>query len=125
MLTVVVIKMFGDIKTFGFGINDVFRVLDPHSFHTLSSADLVPLVAKTIGTPLFAWVYVATSISGFMTATGAAGGWFRSLLFLVSTIILRASSAIPIVVQLLSAFAFVFGLWGFIEMYLREGNAWT
>jgi uncharacterized membrane protein YhaH (DUF805 family) len=94
MLTVVVIKMFGDIKTFGFGINDVFRVLDPQSFHSLSSAELFPLLAKTVGTLLFAWVYAATSIKRLHDRDKAAGGWSRSSLFRVSTTSLRASSAI-------------------------------
>jgi uncharacterized membrane protein YhaH (DUF805 family) len=122
MLTVVVIKMFGDIKTFDFGINDVFRVLDPQSFHTFSSADLVPLVAKTIGTPLFAWVYVATSIKRLHDRDKS--GWWMVPFFVVPGLYnqfegqLGDSSA----VQLLALIVFVFGLWGFIEMYFRKGT---
>jgi uncharacterized membrane protein YhaH (DUF805 family) len=122
MLTVVVIKMFGDIKTFGFGINDVFRVLDPQSFHSLSSAELFPLLAKTVGTLLFAWVYAATSIKRLHDRDKS--GWWMVPFFVVPGLYNQFESQLGdfIAVQLLALVAFIFGLWGFIEMYFLKGT---
>jgi uncharacterized membrane protein YhaH (DUF805 family) len=47
-------------KSFGFSTDDI--IFDPASLRSLSSADVLPLCFKAVGTPLFLWVYVATSI---------------------------------------------------------------
>ena len=62
MLTVIVIKIFGDTKTFGFLITMSFASSTLSRFIRCCQPITLPLVMKTIGTLLFAWVYMATSI---------------------------------------------------------------
>ena len=45
-----------------FDTSDLFRVIDPTSYKSRSWAGLPALLIKMIGTPLFLWVYFATSI---------------------------------------------------------------
>src|SRR5882762_4603706 len=45
-----------------FDTSDLFRVIDPTSYKSLSWPGLPALLIKMIGTPLFLWVYFATSI---------------------------------------------------------------
>ncbi len=62
MLVVIASSLFGGAKSFSFGVDDIFLILDPATYRSLSKADLLPFLAKVIGAPLFAWVYFATSI---------------------------------------------------------------
>ena len=46
VLIVTVGSLFGGPKSFSFGVNDIFRILDPATYRSLSKADLFPLFAK-------------------------------------------------------------------------------
>ena len=125
MLTVVIIKIFSETKSFGFSVNDIFRILDPQSFHSLSSADLFPLFAKTIGTLLFAWVYLATSIKRLHDRDKS--GWWMIPFFAAPGLYNQFADRLgdSWAMQLLALLAFVLGLWGFIEMYFLRGTPRT
>jgi uncharacterized membrane protein YhaH (DUF805 family) len=122
ILTVIVISIFGEAKSFGFGINDVFRVLDPKSFHFLSSADLFPLAAKTVGTLVFAWVYLATSIKRLHDRDKS--GWWMIPFFVVPGLYNQFGDRLgdSWAMQLVGLIAFVLGVWGLIEMYFLKGT---
>jgi uncharacterized membrane protein YhaH (DUF805 family) len=49
-------------ETVNFGPNLIFNILDPKAWRSLSSANFTALFIQTVGTPLFLWVYVATSV---------------------------------------------------------------
>ena len=122
LLTVAFVSFFGEPKSFSFGLKDVLGVLDPKSFRSLSSADLFPLLAKTAGTLLFGWVYLATSIKRLHDRNKS--GWWMIGFFVVPGLHnqfedrLGDSSA----AMLLALVASVLGLWGFIEMYWLKGT---
>ena len=47
--------------SFGFSLDDLFRVVDPATYRSWSWAGLPYLLVKAVGTSLFLWVYFATS----------------------------------------------------------------
>ena len=49
-------------KAFEFGLDDLFRIVDPAVYRTLSWAHVPYLLIEVTGTALFVWVYFATSI---------------------------------------------------------------
>ena len=61
-LTVIVGSFFGGAKSFNFAVSDIYLIFDPAAYRSLSRTDLFPLFVKLIATPLFAWIYFATSI---------------------------------------------------------------
>ena len=48
--------------SFHFGANDLFKLVDPDAYRSLTWADLPRLLVKLVGTSLLLWVYFATSI---------------------------------------------------------------
>ena len=65
----------------GFDINDLFRIIDPAPYQSLSWKGLPALLLKVIGTPLFLWVYLATSIKRLHDRDKS--GWWMVPFFLV------------------------------------------
>ena len=124
-LTIVIGSVFGQLRSFDFRINDIFLILDPASYRSLSKTDLVPLVAKVIGTPLFAWVYAATSVKR-LHDRDRSGWWI--IPFCVAPSLYNqfedrfnlSYAALP-----LGLAAFVFLIWGFVEMYFLTGSRKT
>ena len=112
--------------SFGFHINDLFRIVDPASYRSLSWADLPSLLIRGIGTSLFLWVYLATSIKRLHDRDKS--GWWMVPFFvypgLYNEFADRFSdywvAAIPFVLA-----AFVFCIWGFVEMYFLKGSRKT
>jgi uncharacterized membrane protein YhaH (DUF805 family) len=62
MIFLAMIATIFGVKTLHFSVEDIFRVVDPNTYRRLSSTDLRLIAVKMIGTPVFLWVYVATSI---------------------------------------------------------------
>jgi uncharacterized membrane protein YhaH (DUF805 family) len=54
--------LFGGVASFHFGALDLFKLVDPDAYRSLTSSDLPRLLVKLFGTPLLMWVYFATSI---------------------------------------------------------------
>ena len=84
VLVVVFGGLFGSAKSFEFSVNDIFLILDPAAYHSLSKADLFTFFAKAAGTPLFAWVYVATSIKRLHDRDKA--GWWMIPFFVAPSL---------------------------------------
>ena len=61
-LIVAVSSAFGGLTSFEVGVSDIFRLLDPATYRSMSLTGLVHAGAKAFATALFAWVYLATSI---------------------------------------------------------------
>jgi uncharacterized membrane protein YhaH (DUF805 family) len=62
-LVVVAIQgLFGSAAPFHFGAGDLFKLVDPDAYRSLTWADLPRLLIKLFGTSLLMWVYFATSI---------------------------------------------------------------
>ncbi|MDB5578636.1 MAG: hypothetical protein JWR80_3812 [Bradyrhizobium sp.] len=125
LLVVAIGSLFGAAKSFSFGVNDIFLMFDPATYRALSKADLWPLFAKMILTPLFGWVYFATSIKR-LHDRDKSGWWMAPFVVgpgLYDQIADRfdlSYAALP-----LGLAAFIFVLWGFVEMYCLKGSRKT
>jgi uncharacterized membrane protein YhaH (DUF805 family) len=112
--------------TFGFDTNDIFGVIDPASYPSLSWKDLPPLLVKVIGTPLFLWVYLATSIKRLHDRDKS--GWWMVPFLVVPGLYNQFANRFGDywIAALPSALiAIVFCIWGFIEMYCLKGSRKT
>ena len=125
LLIVAIGSLFGGAKSFSFGIDDIFLILDPSTYRSLSKADLIPFLGKLIGAPLFAWVYFATSIKRLHDRDKS--GWWMVPFFVIPGLYNEFADRIDnhYVSLLLALIAFVGLLWGFIEMYCLKGSRKT
>jgi uncharacterized membrane protein YhaH (DUF805 family) len=109
-------------KSFGFGTDDIFGILDPASLRSLSSADVLPLCFKAVGTPLFLWVYVAASIKRLHDRDKSA--WWVVPFFVVPGLFHqfedRLGDSYPAL--FLSLIVSAVWLWGVIEIFLLRGT---
>jgi uncharacterized membrane protein YhaH (DUF805 family) len=113
------------LKSFGFGVDDIFGIVDPASFRSLSSADLFSLCFKAIGVPLFVWVYVATSVKRLHDRDKSA--WWIIPFFVIPGLYTQFADRLgdSWVVFPLALIAFILCIWGFIEMYCLKGSRKT
>ena len=125
MLVVIAGSLFGGAKSFSFGVDDIFLILDPATYRSLSKSDLLPFLAKVIGAPLFGWVYFATSIKRLHDRDKS--GWWMLPFFVIPGFyndfadrVDLSHAALP-----LGLAAFVLCIWGFVEMYCLKGSRKT
>ncbi len=118
-------KLFGGPTSFGFHDDDIFKVVDPAAYRSLSAADLPRFAARAIGTALFLWVYLATSIKRLHDRDKS--GWWMVLFFVLPGLYNQFADRLPdsYADLPLAIAAFVFCLWGFIEMYCLKGSRRT
>ena len=55
-------SLLGGPTSFHFGAEDLFKLVDPEAYRSLTLADLPRLLVKLLGTTLLMWVYFAASI---------------------------------------------------------------
>jgi uncharacterized membrane protein YhaH (DUF805 family) len=112
-------------KSFEFHLDDLFNVIDPASYRSLSWADLPVLLIKVTGTTLFVWVYFATSIKRLHDRDKS--GWWMIPFFVGPGIFNQFADRLgdSYLLIALGLVAFVFLLWGFIEMFFRKGSRKT
>jgi uncharacterized membrane protein YhaH (DUF805 family) len=125
VLVVIVGSIFGGAKSFSFKVDDIFLILDPATYHSLSKADLLPFLAKLIGTPLFVWVYFATSIKRLHDRDKS--GWWMVPFFVAPGLYEQFADRLgdSSLLMLPGLVALVFSLWGFVEMYCLKGSRKT
>ena len=113
-------------ETVNFGPNLIFNILDPKAWRSLSSANFTALLIQTVGTPLFLWVYAATSVKRLHDRNKS--GWWLLLFFVLPGLYSQFGGRLE---QdswfgfLLGTNAFVFSVWGFVEMYCLRGSMGT
>lgn len=125
LVVLAISSLFGDVKSFRLGIDDIFLILDPTTYRSLSKADLIPFLAKLIGMPLFVWVYFATSIKRLHDRDKS--GWWMVPFFVAPGLYNQFADRLgdSALLMLPAAIAFVFLIWGFVEMYLLRGSRKT
>jgi uncharacterized membrane protein YhaH (DUF805 family) len=108
---------------FDFGLDDLFRVVDPRTYRLLASADRATLVLKVLGTSLFLWIYLATAIKRLHDRDRS--GWWIVPFFFVPNLLFHFGSLKPDsnwfapldwAIQAL-------WLWGLVEMFIVPGGA--
>jgi len=121
-LTVAVGHLFGGPKSFSFGINDIFGVLDPESYRSLSTAGLGQAVIKAVGTPLFLWMYLATAIKRLQDRNRSA--WWMMPFFVFPGLFNQFADRLgdSYVVIFVGLASFVCCIWGFIELCFLKGT---
>lgn len=125
ILAVVASSILDGPTSFRFNINDLFRVIDPASYRSLSWADLPSILIKAIATPLFVWVYLATSIKRLHDRDRS--GWWMVPFVAVPGIFDNLADRFEFSYAAMPLGLAVFGLciWGFVEMYLLKGSRKT
>ncbi|MEN3287035.1 MAG: hypothetical protein V7634_1335 [Bradyrhizobium sp.] len=114
-------KLLGGPTLSRFNVCDIFATVDPGTYRGLSRNDLVPTVAHVIGTPLFAWVFVATCVKR-LHDRGRSAWWLLPFFIipgLVNQFADRAGETSAVVAGTVMA---VLHFWGFIELYCLAGN---
>ena len=120
-----IVSIDGDKVSFGFDIDDVFRVVDPASWRSLSWAYVPTLLVKAIGTSLFAWVYLATSVKRLHDRDKSS--WWIVPFFVTPGLYKQFADRLPDswLDLPLSLIAFVLCVWAFVELFCLKGSRKT
>jgi uncharacterized membrane protein YhaH (DUF805 family) len=111
-------------KSFHFGVEEVFSLLDPATYRSASRGELVAIAGYLIGLPILLWIYLSTSIKRLHDRDRS--GWWMVPFFLLPGLISHFSNRlgdfdtyglVPLAAGLLY-------LWGGIEMYFLKGTRW-
>jgi uncharacterized membrane protein YhaH (DUF805 family) len=136
LLMVMVEQLFGNpVKSVHFNINDIFGIVDPAvlraTFARLregkeaSPAHFVLAFFHAVGTLIFVWVYLATSIKRLHDRDKA--GWWIVPYFVIPGLYAQFQDRLPdsyLIFPLALAVCFMM-IWGFIDMYCLRGTRWT
>lgn len=110
-----------------FSTEQIFNVVDPEAWRSLSSANRTSLLIYVIGTPLLLWVYLATSIKRLHDRNRSS--WWMLLFFVMPGLYSQFGDRLEDLfgdsyfANLPGLNAFVFTVWGFVEMYCLKGTA--
>jgi uncharacterized membrane protein YhaH (DUF805 family) len=113
---------FGGPRTFNIDLNDIFSLIDPATWRPLTRADIPTLIVHGIGTPLFLWVFLATSVKRLHDRDKS--GWWMMPFFVVPGLYKQFGDRLPDGTFLLPVAITVFVLitWGFVELYFLKGT---
>ena len=75
------------------GPNEIFNIVDPKAWRSLSSANFTALFIQTVGTPLFLWVYAATSVKRLHDRDKS--GWWMVPFFVVPGLYNQFADRLP------------------------------
>ena len=119
-----IVVAFG-ARSFGFSVDDIFKAVDPDTYRTLSRADLPLVLAKVLGTPLFVWVFAATSIKRLHDRDKSA--WWALPFFVLPGLINQFLDRIgnQTIGFTLALISFVLATWGGIELLFFRGSRKT
>jgi uncharacterized membrane protein YhaH (DUF805 family) len=118
-------SLLGGPTSFHFGAKDLFKLVDPEAYRSLTLADLPRLLVKLLGTTLLMWVYFAASIKRLHDRDKS--GWWMVPFFAVPGLYNQFADRLPDShADLPLAFAAsALCLWGFVEMYCLKGSRKT
>lgn len=124
-LTKAVGSLFGDPGPASISTNDLFKLMDPDTYRSLTTANLPALLIKLVGTPLVLWVYFATSIKRLHDRDKS--GWWMLPFFAVPGLYNQFADRLPdsYFMLLPGIVALGLGIWGFVEMYCLKGSRKT
>ena len=118
-------SLLGGPTSFHFGAEDLFKLVDPEAYRSLTLADLPRLLVKLLGTTLLMWVYFAASIKRLHDRDKS--GWWMVPFFAVPGLYNQFADRLPDshADLPLAIAASALCLWGFIEMYCLKGSRKT
>ncbi|MBR1133309.1 DUF805 domain-containing protein [Bradyrhizobium iriomotense] len=108
---------------FDFGLDDLFKLVDPRAYRSLASLDRTDLILKASGLALFSWIFLATTIKRLHDRNRS--GWWIVLFFFVPGLLSQFSDLLPDSTAMLpfSLAASGLWLWGIVEMFLVPGTS--
>jgi uncharacterized membrane protein YhaH (DUF805 family) len=108
---------------FDFGLDDLFKLVDPRAYPSLESFDRATLILKAFGLSLFSWIFLATAIKRLHDR--GRRGWWIVPFFFVPGLYSQFSDLLPDSNWMLpfSLAASILWLWGFVEMFCVPGSA--
>jgi uncharacterized membrane protein YhaH (DUF805 family) len=122
ILAMILSKLFDGPKSISINVDDIFALLDPELYRSLSAVSLGQAVIKAIGTSLFLWIYLAIAIKRLHDRNKSA--WWMLLFFvfpgLFDQFADRLGDSYPVMFIGLASFALC--LWGFIELLFLKGT---
>ena len=115
---------FGGPRTFNIDLNDVFGLIDPATWRPLTRADIPALIVHGLGTPLFLWVFLATSVKRLHDRDKS--GWWMVPFFVMPGLYKQFADRLPDSYFLLpvAVAMFVLIIWAFVELYFLKGTRW-
>ena len=117
--------LFGAAGSFSLNVDDVFKVVDPATYRSLSSTAIPILITKAAGTSLFLWVYLAISIKRLHDRDKS--GWWMVPFFVIPGLYNQFEDRLPNSYPVL-ALGLMIGVllfWGIIEIYFLRGSPRT
>ena len=104
---------------FDFGLDDLFKLVDPRAYRSLASFDRADLILKASGLALFSWIFLATAIKRLHDRDRS--GWWIVPFFCVPGLFNQFSDLLPDSNWVLpfSLTASSLWLWGIVEMFCR------
>jgi uncharacterized membrane protein YhaH (DUF805 family) len=115
-------------KEFNVGPNLIFDFIDPANWRSFPTANYAALLIQAVETPLFLWVYAATSVKRLHDRNKS--GWWLLLFFALPGMYSQFGDRLgnqlgDWATMVFGLNAFVFTIWGFIEMYCLKGTKGT
>ncbi|MBW7974052.1 DUF805 domain-containing protein [Bradyrhizobium sp. BR 10289] len=107
---------------FDFGLDDLFKAVDPRAHHLPRPVDATNLIIRGIGNALFLWIYLATAIKRLHDRDRS--GWWIVLFFFVPGLYSQFSDLLPrSLTPPFSLTASILWLWGVVEMFIVPGTS--
>jgi len=110
----------------GFGLDYLLRIFDPAFYRSRSLAELPVLLFEAAASLLFLWVCFATAIKRLHDRDKSA--WWAIPLVAIPTFYNHYAVWLPddsYLTLIVSLAAFIFGIWGFVELYCLKGSRKT
>ncbi|WP_314949196.1 DUF805 domain-containing protein [Bradyrhizobium cosmicum] len=118
-------RMFTSTLTldFDFGLDDLFKLVDPRAYRSLASFDRTDLILKAFGLALFSWIFLATAIKRLHDRDRS--GWWIVAFFVVPGVFSQFSDLLPDSHWTLpfGLAASILWLWGVVDMFCVPGTS--
>ncbi|MGY8706924.1 DUF805 domain-containing protein [Bradyrhizobium sp. 18BD] len=107
---------------FDFGLDDLFKLVDPRAYRSLASLDRTNLILKAVGLSLFFWIYLASTIKRLHDRDRS--GWWLVPFFFLPGLYSQFSDLLPDPNWIFPFYLAASGLWlwGMVEMFCLPGS---
>jgi len=108
---------------FDFGLDDLFKLVDPRAHRSLASLGRTDLVLKASGLALFTWIFLATATKRLHDRNRS--GWWIAAFFVAPGLFSQFSDLLPDSHWVLSVSltASSLWLWGIVELFTLPGTS--
>ncbi|MCP3372916.1 DUF805 domain-containing protein [Bradyrhizobium cajani] len=108
---------------FNFGLDDLFKLVDPRAYRSPPSLDRSDLILKGSGLALFSWIFLATTIKRLHDRNKS--GWWIVAFFFIPGLYSQFSDLLPDSHWTLpfDLSASILWLWGLVEMFCVPGTS--